>query len=155
MIFNIIVLILLFLFFVYEMLDVFEKNYNGDYMTWIFLAIGLVVGGGTGTAITWKVMDKKIKNQKPIVVKEEVAEKQQDVIIQLTDLDLAKAICDTGDMLLCREILCLQFTRGMDSTTSGKTCEEISNLNNSIKIMDYCSNAADPQKCLDVFWRRK
>ena len=154
MIFNFIIL-LLFIFVGYEMLDGIQKNYKGDYMTWIFLAIGLVVGGGTGTAITWKVMDNKIKNQKPIVVKEEVAEKQQDVIIQLTDLDLAKAICDAGDMLLCREVLCLQFTRGMDSATSGKTCEEISNLNNSIKIMDYCSNAADPQKCLDVFWRRK
>jgi len=124
-------------------------------MTWIFLAIGLVIGGGAGTGITYKIMDKKIKNMKPVVVKEVVAEKQQDIIIQLTEPQLVKDICSQGDQLLCRELLCLQFSRGIDSQTSGKQCEEISNLNNSIKIMDYCYGMDDPQKCLDVFWRRK
>ena len=124
-------------------------------MTWIFLAIGLVIGGGAGTGITYKIMDKKIKNMKPVVVKEVVAEKQQDIIIQLTEPQLVKDICAQGDALLCRELLCLQFSRGIDSQTSGKQCEEISNLHNSIKIMDYCYGMDDPQKCLDVFWRRK
>jgi hypothetical protein len=130
-------------------------NLEGNKMTWVFIAVGFLIGGGTGTAITYKIMDNKLKNQKPVVVKEVVAEKQQEVVLQLTDLELAKEICENGDGLMCREILCLQFTRGTDSNTSGKQCEEISNLNNSIKIMDYCSTAEDPQKCLDVFWRRK
>ena len=155
MIFDIIVVVVLGLIIGYQMLDNIQQQYGGDVMTWIFLAIGLLVGGGGGSAITWKIMDKKLKNQKPVVVKEEVAEKQQDVILQLTDLQLAKDICDLGNSLLCREILCLQFTRGVDSTTSGKQCEEISNLNNSIQIIDYCKGEEDVEKCLDVFWRRK
>tara|TARA_Y100001938_G_C7848909_1_gene309810 strand:- start:75 stop:467 length:393 start_codon:yes stop_codon:yes gene_type:complete len=127
---------------------------KGEHMTWIFLTIGLVVGAGTGGGITYHHMKKKIANIKPIVVKEVVAEKQQDVILQLTDLELAKQICEKeNNELLCREILCLQFTRGIDSKTNH--CEEIANLNNSIQIMDYCEKTEDKEKCLDIFWRRK
>ena len=31
----------------------------------------------------------------------------------------------------------------------------LTEIHNSIKIMDYCYGMDDPQKCLDVFWRRK
>lgn len=115
--------------------------------------ICFVVGGSLGTGITIGVM----KNQKPevVIVEDKTAQKQQEIIHQLTDLELAKQICETDDSLLCREILCLQFSRGIDSQTAGKTCEEISNLANSIRIIEECEKREDSEKCFDTFWRRK
>lgn len=124
-------------------------------MSWIVIAISFAIGGGTGAGITWKAMDTKIKNMKPIIVKEEVASKQQDIIINLTNPQLVKDICELGETLLCRELLCLQFTRGMDSQTGGSQCEQISNFNTSLQMLDRCEKSADFQKCLDVFHRRK
>lgn len=120
------------------------------------IIIGIIcffVGGGVGTGITLGI----VKNKKPevVIVEDKTSEKQQDVIVQLTDIDLAKQICDTDNSLLCREILCLQFSRGIDSQTAGKTCEEISNLANSIRIIEECEKRQDSEKCYDTFWRRK
>lgn len=117
--------------------------------------ICFVIGAGGGAGITAVVM----KNKPPgvvIVEPDKTSEKQQETILQLTDIDLAKEICEKqGGTLLCREVLCLQFSRGIDSQTAGKTCEEISNIHNSITIMEECEKREDPEKCLDVFWRRK
>lgn len=81
---------------------------------------------------------------------------------QLTELDLVKPICKPsyiekhGD-LLCRELTCLQFSRGIDSQTSGQQCESISNIANSIAVMQACTNddTTAQQQCIDLFWRRK
>jgi len=124
-------------------------------MSWIIGAICFVVGGGVGGGLTWRHMDNKIKNMKPVVVREEVASKQQDIIINLTEPQLVKDICEKDDPLICRLVICLQFTRGMDSQTAGKQCEEISNLINSIDMLDYCKDTTEPEKCLDTFYRRK
>lgn len=117
--------------------------------------ICFVIGAGGGAGITAVVM----KNKPPevvIVEPDKTSEKQQETILQLTDIDLAKEICEKqGGTLLCREVLCLQFSRGIDSQTAGKTCDEISNIHNSITIMEECEKREDPEKCLDVFWRRK
>ena len=59
--------------------------------------------------------------------------------------------------LLCRELTCLQFTRGMDSQTSGTQCEEISNIQNKIEIEKWCNQYQDEsmkQDCIDIFWKR-
>tara|TARA_Y100001972_G_scaffold36904_1_gene45430 strand:+ start:767 stop:1153 length:387 start_codon:yes stop_codon:yes gene_type:complete len=117
--------------------------------------IAFVIGAGSGAGITAAVIKKK--SPEVIVVEpDKTSEKQQETILQLTDLELAKQICEkTGGTLLCREILCLQFSRGIDSQTAGKTCEEISNIHNSITIMEECEKREDPERCLDIFWRRK
>ena len=64
-------------------------------MEWILLAIGLVVGGGAGFGITWKLVSKsQTEAPQVIIVEDKTAEKQQDVIMQLTDLDLVKPVCN-------------------------------------------------------------
>lgn len=113
--------------------------------------IGVLLGiGGTNV-----LADKQPK------IEDTTATKQQEVIKQLTDLDVIKEICNPEQtktqegMLLCREMTCLVYTRGIDSQTSGKQCEEISNIQNTISMIEYCNEQGDGSLCTDLFWRRK
>ena len=123
-------------------------------MTELALAaiIGLIVGAGATAAVTMN---------KP----QEVSgghEGTEQAIQQLTQLDLTKPVCEptyiaTHTDLLCRELTCLQFSRGLDAQTAGSQCESISNVRNKIAIMDYCSKKTEPdaaKECLEIFWRR-
>ena len=127
----------------------------------IALLIGIFVGVGSFFLGT--------KSGAPKGNDDKTSETQQEIIKQLTDLDIVEKICtpniekkDTPGIennLLCRELTCLVYTRGIDSKTSGNQCEEISNIANSIKIIDYCidkkQSLEDVEKCFDVFYRRK
>lgn len=127
----------------------------------IALLIGVFLGAGSF------FLGSKSGPAKP--TEDTTSEAQQEIIKQLTDLDIVEKICTPGNekkdtpgndkSLLCRELTCLVYTRGIDSQTSGKQCEEISNIANSIKILDYCieqkGNIEDMEKCFDVFNRRK
>ena len=69
---------------------------------------GLAIGAGAVGAV-WLFFHRK--PDIPLVIKDETAEKQQDVILQLTDLDLVKPVCDPvfiekNSDLLCREMFC-------------------------------------------------
>ena len=98
--------------------------------------ICFIVGGGIGFGVSHGI------KKDPIVVVEGTAKEQQEVIKQLTDLDLIIPICNpeqiekplytsTDQMLLCRYLACLQFSRGIDSKTGGNgECEHISNIMN-------------------------
>lgn len=103
---------------------------------------------------------KALENKKP-TIEDTTATKQQEVIKQLTDLDVIKELCNPEQtktqegLLLCREMTCLVYSRGIDSQTSGKQCEEISNIQNTISMIDYCSEQGDGSLCTDLFWRRK
>ena len=118
----------------------------------ISLLIGLVVG------VTSTIIGTKINHPQK---SEEVATVQQEIIKQLTDLDIVEKLCapenvtKIEDRLLCRELTCLVYSRGIDSKT-GESCEEIQNLANTVSLIDYCkSNTENPSDCYDVFWRRK
>ena len=118
----------------------------------IALLIGAIVGAGSFFLGT-KSKDKDNDN---------TAQTQQEVIKQLTDLDIVKDLCkpeNTSSIesrLLCRELSCLIYSRGIDSQTSGKQCEEISNIQNSIVILNYCKERfEDTTDCYNVFYRRK
>ncbi len=126
-------------------------------MTEIILAavLGVVVGGGSAAII----LQPKKEESKPV---ESIAKDQQETIKQLTDFDLTLPICspeyikEKGN-LLCRELTCLQFTRGIDSQTDGSQCEQISNIANKIEILDKCAlkeTAEEKTECLEIFWRR-
>jgi len=113
--------------------------------------IGVILGVGGA---------KALENNKP-AIEDTTATKQQEVIKQLTDLDVIKEICNPEQtktqegLLLCREMTCLIYTRGIDSQTSGKQCEEISNIQNTMSMIEYCNEQGDGSLCTDLFWRRK
>ena len=103
---------------------------------------------------------KALENRQP-TIEDTTATKQQEVIKQLTDLDVIKEICNPEQtktqegLLLCREMTCLVYSRGIDSQTSGKQCEEISNIQNTMSMIKYCNEQGDGSLCTDLFWRRK
>ena len=135
-------------------------------MTDLILAgiVGLIVGIGATIGI-----GTQIKNSSP--PGEQIAAEQQEVIKQLTNLDIVEKICapeyltkqreaepDIAPELLCRELSCLVFSRGIDSQTGGNgECESIGNISSSISIMEYCSTKPEDEQssCIDTFWRRK
>ena len=126
-----------------------EEQYK---MIEIILAglIGVLLGVGGAKAL-----------EKRPTIEDTTATKQQEVIQQLTDLDVIKEICapeqtkTAEGLLLCREMTCLVYSRGIDSQTSGKQCEEISNIQNTITMIDYCNEQKEGSLCSDLFWRRK
>ena len=92
--------------------------------------IGVLLGVGGAKAL-----------EKKPTIEDTTATKQQEVIKQLTDLDVIKEICAPEQtktqegLLLCREMTCLVYSRGIDSQTSGKQCEEISNIQNTMSMI--------------------
>lgn len=128
------------------------------------MEIGIaILIGGLLSAGSFFLGSQATKNKTP---DDKTSETQQEIIKQLTDLDIVEKICtsktsteEKENDLLCRELTCLVYTRGIDSKTSGNQCEEISNIANSIKIIDYCiekkTELPDIEKCFDVFYRRK
>lgn len=128
------------------------KREKGRIMIEALLVIGGIIIGGGAVAL--------LKNDAP--KDDKTSQTQQQVIKQLTNLDLLKELCTSEkvanieDRLLCRSMSCLVYSRGIDSQTSGKECEEISNISNAISIMEYCKDRfEDNTDCYDVFWRRK
>ena len=121
------------------------------------LEIGLLVAGLiVGAAGAVLGMNAK----KP--TEDKTSQVQQEVIKQLTDLDIIKDICqpeqitDAQNRLLCRELTCLIYSRGIDSQTSGQTCEQISNIANTISMIEYCKDhTTEGSLCHELFWRRK
>lgn len=118
---------------------------------------GAAIGAGAvGAAWLWFSRQPEI----PIVIKDETAEKQQDVILQLTDLDLVKPVCapefiEKNTDLLCREMFCRMQQRGIDAKT-GSECENIGNVLNKKAIRDACKHAIPESEraCLEFFDRR-
>jgi len=118
---------------------------------------GAAIGAGAvGAAWLWFSRQPEI----PIVIKDETAEKQQDVILQLTDLDLVKPVCSPEFIakntdLLCREMFCRMQQRGIDAKT-GSECENIGNVLNKKAIRDACKHAIPETEraCLEFFDRR-
>lgn len=121
---------------------------------------GLFVGSLTTIAI---VKDRQSDSQivTPIVVSDQVAKGQQEVIKQLTDLDLLIEPCSSVYIkeqgnLLCREMYCRVMTRGIDAKTSGSECEEISNVSNSKIIINHCESFLEhKEECYEKYRERK
>ena len=129
------------------------------------LAGGLITGG-TMYAIE-KRNTKDNTNTVEIIdaiaqVKSEVAESQLVSTTNLTNTDLLKEPCSTeyisnhGD-LLCREMFCRLQTRGLDAAASQGECEQISNVKNSLIILEACEDkeAGAYQACVQIFTQRK
>ena len=120
-------------------------------MEWIFLACGVLAGGGT----VWGIM----RGQPPKVVEtNKVIEKMVEVDRSLTNEDLLKIPCSQEYMQkhgegLCRELFCRMNTRGgaTQQTATSKECEAISNILNKKVILKICKQ---DKKCIEFFDRR-
>lgn len=125
----------------------------------MLVVYGLIGGAVLGVFGTLYVKKGKepvvIEQPEPIVITEsKVAEK-------LTDIDLLKIPCssvyikDNGD-LLCREMFCLMQTRGIDAKVSGSDCSAISNVQNTLVILESCTGADGlDDKCIQIYRERK
>tara|TARA_Y100001973_G_C5207136_1_gene342383 strand:+ start:1779 stop:2207 length:429 start_codon:yes stop_codon:yes gene_type:complete len=117
-------------------------------MEWILLAVGLIVGAGTGTGITWNIMKNRAPEVK-VVETNKVVEKMVEVDSSLTETDLLKVPCSADYMekngeALCREMFCRMNTRSGNSSNAAtaKECEAISNTINKAYIQEQCTKAA-------------
>ena len=132
----------------------------------ISLLFGSIITGGTMYAID-KRNSADNQNTAEIInaiasVKSEVAEAKLVTTTNLTNTDLLKEPCSAtyisahGD-LLCREMFCRLQARGLDSSASQGECEQISNVKNSLIILDSCSAKEGPayQACVQIFTTRK
>ena len=129
-------------------------------MTWILVAAaaGLLLGGG-GVAAFNKPAPAPVIVAPP----DTTAKGQADAVAALTNLDVVKGLCapeyikENGDGL-CREMYCLAQANSTTGAATEKTCDAISNLNNTKVILKACSNVADDRRrseCFQVFRVRK
>jgi len=125
-------------------------------MTILYGVIGGAVLGVFGTLYVKKGKEPVVIEQpEPIVITEsKVAEK-------LTSIDLLKIPCSSdyiqehGD-LLCREMFCLMQTRGVDAKVSGSDCSAISNVQNTLVILETCTGEDGLEdKCIQIYRERK
>jgi hypothetical protein len=126
---------------------------------YVITALSALILGGAGGAWAVHKINKNNEPDAPIV--DVTSEAQQEIILQLTDIDLLKEPCSTafieakGD-LLCREMLCRMMTRGIDAQTSGQECEQISNIANTKIMRADCSQEQEGQEeCYRVYRERK
>lgn len=128
-------------------------------MTWILVATaaGLVVGGGGVLAFTHD--DKPVA---PVVVADVSAQKQAEVQVNLSNLDIVKPVCtsefikENGDGL-CREMFCFAQSQSTTGAAGEKGCDAISNINNTKVILATCGTLeAQPRlECFQTFRERK
>ena len=117
----------------------------------------LIIGGGAGALIVHKLTKEEEVQHIPDVT----SEKQQEIIKQLTDIDLLEEPCskdfiEANDDTLCRSMFCLMMTRGIDSQTSGGQCEEISNLANTKAMREDClKDPTTAEECYRLYLQRK
>jgi len=129
--------------------------------TYFLIGLGGIVLGGVSTLIITKQKKEDSQIVAPIVVSDQVAKGQQEVIKQLTDLDLLIEPCSSVYIkeqgnLLCREMYCRVMTRGIDAKTSGSECEEIANVSNSQIIINHCESFLEnKEECYEKYRERK
>jgi len=129
----------------------------------IYLIISLASFGlGAGAvALLKKAKPEEEEIAPPVVVQDQIALEQQEIIKQLTDIDLLSIPCSAdylkeNNSLLCREMFCRMMTRGIDAKTAGNECEEISNIANTREIIKSCSEYyGTAEECHRLFTTRK
>jgi hypothetical protein len=130
-------------------------------MEWILLAVGLAVGGAGGF-----FAGKGTKPVEPVVVMQPEPVTGSEAGDKLADIDLVKVPCSAefikeNSDLLCRELFCRMQQRGIDSKTSAADCAAISNMNNTLVLIDTVEKSCNItqentdayNKCADRYMR--
>lgn len=117
--------------------------------------VGIIVGGGT----VFGIMHKKSNTQPTI---DTTAVGQAEAVTSLSNLDIVQSVCtpdyikERGDGL-CREMYCLAQANSTTGAANEKTCDAVSNVNNSLVIINTCLKLDGQARldCLTVFRERK
>ena len=127
-------------------------------MLWIVVAAaaGLLTGGGGALLLTRK------DPAPPVVVADVSAQKQAEVQVNLSNLDIVKPVC-TAEFIsangdgLCREMFCFAQSNSTVGAAGEKGCDAISNINNTKVILATCGTleGATRAECFQVFRERK
>lgn len=123
-------------------------------LTWVMVVALFLGGAGMGVGVTSMAKGGK-----------DAADTEAKAVVELSDMDILKVPCadnyiaDNGDGL-CREMFCWAQTNSKIGETSGISCDAISNINNTITILDICgkqSQSSDEAMaaCYTLFRERK
>lgn len=98
-----------------------------------------VIGSLSGGLLVHKVGKKK-ETPPPVVITPPPDEISKEITnIELLEIPCSEEFISKYSDGLCREMFCLMNIRGEESETSGSQCEQISNVNNSITMLKYCT----------------
>lgn len=132
---------------------------KGDSMITVILAG--VLGGVALTSSIWVYVERQ-KEPEEIdlqgLIESTIA--IHEPASNLTEPDLLETPCSleyierAGNDLLCREMFCRMMTRGIDAKASGAECEQISNIQNKLLILETCEKTESPESCISLFDRR-
>ena len=122
----------------------------------IAVLIGLVVGAGGTAGVVALSKDKPVETSATV---------QAQTAHSLSNMDVVEPVCksdyiEANGNGLCREMFCWAQTNSTTGEASGIACETISNINNTITILDVCgtksqeSDAAQ-EACHTLFRERK
>jgi hypothetical protein len=127
-------------------------------MLWIVVAAaaGLLTGGGGALLLTRK------DPAPPVVVADVSAQKQAEVQVNLSNLDIVKPVC-TAEFIsangdgLCREMFCFAQANSTTGAAGEKSCDAVSNVNNTLVILRTCGSleGAPRAECFQTFRERK
>ena len=141
-------------------------------MSSLVLVLLGALGGGLVTTGTIIALDRSKDNigeimtgQASIIsevgkVSDQIANGQIDIQRNLTAPDLIEYACSKEGLeanpLVCREMFCRMQQRGIDSQT-GDECEEITNVINSLEILEACDGKVEGEynACIRIFEKRK
>jgi hypothetical protein len=127
-------------------------------MLWIVVAAaaGLLTGGGGALLLTRK------DPAPPVVVADVSAQKQAEVQVNLSNLDIVKPVCtaefiSTNGDGLCREMFCFAQANSTTGAAGEKSCDAVSNVNNTLVILRTCGSleGAPRAECFQTFRERK
>ena len=127
-------------------------------LEWV-IAIALA-SGGLGAGITAFFSRDK---EPVVIVDNSAAVVDAEVAKQLSNLNLIEPVCSTDYIQengngLCRELFCWMETNSVTGEASAISCDAISNINNTITILNVCSEVEGveaQEACYTLFRERK
>ena len=130
-------------------------------MTPLSWALIGVIAGGAVTAGGFLAFDKDDEAAVPPII---VAppDEEAEAVLALSDISVIQPVCQPGFIEqsgdgLCRELFCWMQTNAKTGETSGIACEAISNINNTVRILEVCeaTEEAEQEDCYELFRERK